>query len=161
MELSIRTLASTALLIVVLFSSVLSAGAVAAQDNTTNATDKAPYYNNSSTAVANESWTEGHEEPTLANFTHYLTRVGGFVIGDGGSAQGGGSANSMIVGLLFMGAFGAVAVGGRFGSVGGVVMGTAAIGGLATASIIPTWLYPVVLFAVGGIASIVAIRTFR
>lgn len=160
METSKIHIAFVALLAAVLVVGIFGTSAtLATTGNNTSA--KAPYYENQSTDVANESWTADHEDPTLANFTHYLTRVGGFVIGDGGQAQGGGSANGIIVGLVFMAAFVGVAVGTGVGSVAGAVLATIGIGGLVTAAVAPAWIYPVLLFVLGGLLSLVAIRLWR
>lgn len=121
----------------------------------------ANYYGNETTEVDNESWTTDHREPTLANWTHYITRIGSFVVGDGGDAQGGGSANALIIGLLFLGAFVGVAVRGQVGTVAGAVLGVIGIAGLVATAVVPGWLYPVVLFILGAVLSVVAIRLWR
>lgn len=156
----------TALLVTVLLSSallVLVGGmpAAAQDNNTTNISDVAPYYANNTSDVANESWMHGHEAPTLANFSHYLTRVGGFIVGNGGQAQGGGSMQGLILGLIIMASFVGIAVGPGVGGVGGAVLAVIGVAGLVSAALVPGWLYPVVLFVVGAILAVVVIRAYR
>lgn len=121
---------------------------------------KAPYYNSTTPAVDNQSWTHGHREPTLQNVTHYLTRVGGFVVGDQ-PAQGGGFAGPLILMLVLGGAFVGSTLGGGVGPVGGSVLFVTGVSGLVTANVAPAWSYPVIIFVFGAIVSMVVIRTFR
>lgn len=144
----------------VLLSLVLVTGvsSVAANDATTtvgnddpaNVNDTAPYYDGESSDPGIDSWMEDRESPTLDNVTHYLTRVGGFIVGSGESAQGGaGAAGAMIFGLIVFGAFIGTTVGTNVGPVGGVTIAVIAAAGLTSVGLVPTWMYAVSLFALG------------
>ena len=75
-------LAAVLVVEILVFAPILTtAGPV---DNTT-----ADYYNNTSSFVANDSWLDGREDPTLDNTTNYITRVMTFVIGTESDGSGG------------------------------------------------------------------------
>jgi hypothetical protein len=118
----------------------------------------APYYNNSTTDVPNETWMDGREDATLDNTTHYLTRVVSFVIGGGVGAQGGGAAGPLVAGLSVFGVVLGVVARGRTGSVGGGVMAIVAAAALVSAGFAPTWMYAVVVIALGLVLAGVFIR---
>jgi hypothetical protein len=122
--------------------------------------EKAPYYNNETASVDNETWLEGRREPTLANVTHLLTRVGGFVIGDA-PAQGGGYAGPMITAIVLGGAIMGAVAGTGVGIVGGGVLLVTGFFGLVSLAVAPVWLYPVAIFVVGGIVSMIVLRSLR
>lgn len=154
-----------AIAVVVVFvatSAGAGVGTAAAQDNnTTNVSEVAPYYENQTRTPAVDSWTSGARDPSLANLTNYLARIPGFVLGDGGDAQGGGSATGLVFGLLLLGGLVGVASGTTLGGVGGSVLGVIGVAGFATAGLLPWWLYVVLLFVVGGVAAAVGIRIWR
>lgn len=153
-----------ALLLAALLAAVLvnGLGVAAAQSNDTNVSDNAPYYENESSEVNNESWFDGRENATLDNTVNFLTRIGGYVVGPGDTAQGGvGRTGPLILALVALGAVVSVGVGNGLGPVAGGVLGVTAIGGLTAAAVVPAWLYPVLLFVVGGVVSIIAIRSLK
>lgn len=132
-----------------------------AQDNETNVSDVAPYYENSTATPDVENWTDGHRNPSLSNLLHWLSRLPNFVVGTGGAAQGGGSASTLMFSMVLLG--GIVSVGTRsgVGVVGGSVLATAGIAGFATTAFLPAWSYVVLLFIVGGLLAAVAVRLWR
>lgn len=124
--------------------------------------EKAPFYENATADPNNESWMAGHENPSLTNVTHYVTRLGGFVIGSGVEAQGGvGMAGPMLLGLVVAGALLSAGASPRVGVVGGSVLFVASVAVLATTGLLPTWLYAIALFAIGLVAATVLIRLVR
>lgn len=151
-----------ALLLVGLGLAGLAAPADAAPPTPTqNVTDKAPYYADNTSDVANESWMDGHEEPTLANVTHYLARVGGFVVGEQSLAGAPGSAGPLLTGFVLLGLVGGAAIGGGIGAAGGVALTVAVVGVLAGAALLPQWLYAVVLIGVALVATAALLRLLR
>lgn len=144
-----------------------SAGAagldVAAQENnTTNISDVAGYYNETNTSVANESWMDGRSTWSFDNGVNYLTRISTFLIGSGHAAAGGaGSAGALVTGIAVIGAFGGMMVGSGVGAVAGGVLGVATTIGVIEIGLAPSWLYAVVLFLIGGIATTAFVRSVR
>jgi hypothetical protein len=137
-----------------------SAGAV--QENETNVSDKAPYYADNTSAVDNESWMEGHREPSLANILHYSTRFSSFVVGTGSPSQGGaGFTGPLITGMLVYGAVIAGMYQSGIGPVGGSVTMVVASFGLTTAGLAPMWVFAVGLFGIGGVLAWVLRRALR
>lgn len=132
-----------------------------AQDNDTNVSDIAPYYENQTATPDVANWTDGRRDPTLANMTHYLSRIPSFVLGSGGEAQGGGSATTLVFSVLLLGGVIGVATGSGVGAVGGVVLGVVGVAGFASTALLPAWLYVVLLFVVGGALAAVAIRVWQ
>jgi len=116
---------------------------VAAQDNNTTASEKAPIYENS-TDPDTDTWLDG-VEPTLPGIVGLLGRVGTFVVGGGGGAVSG----SLLTGVLVMGlGLGTVARAG-VGEVAGVTLAVAGVfSGVAT-GIAPQWTSGVLMFGVG------------
>jgi hypothetical protein len=145
-------------------AALLAAPAAGQAGNTPTASpsldEKAPYYSNDTADVDNETWLEGRREPTLANVTHLLTRVGGFVIGDA-PAQGGGYAGPMITAIVLGGAIMGAVAGTGVGIVGGGVLLVTGFFGLVSLAVAPVWLYPVAIFVVGGIVSMIVLRSLR
>lgn len=123
--------------------------------------DVAPYYAENDTTIDNESYFEGRENATLENTTGMLVRVGPIVFGSGPAQGGVGDAGILLTGLFV----GGIALGTVFGSgvgvVGGAVLGVTTIGGLASAAVLPTWFWPITLFGLGTVLSIVVIRSIR
>ena len=149
-----------ALLVVAALAGVV-APAAGQSTATPNLSEKAPYYSNNSTHVANESWMDGRKDATLDNFIHYLTRVGGFIIGDG-TAQGGvGSAGALVLGIVVMGIVASTMTGQAVGPVGGAVVGIMGVAGITAAGIAPSWLYAVMLFCLGLVLTTVIVRALR
>jgi len=139
----------------------LVAGPVAAQTNSTNQT-VAPYYDDTTPSVNNGTWLSGLTDASLEDVLDLAVRVGPFIIGSGVTAQGGvGSAGALLTGALV----GAVLVGtgmrARAGPVGGAVIAVGATSAFVTVGIGPSWLYPLVLFAVGLLATVALIRALR
>lgn len=148
-------------LLVTLTLASLTVPLAAAGNNSTNVSEKAPYYDNTSTDVANESWMAGHERPTLHNVTSMLTRVGTFIIGDTSMQGADASAGPIVTGIVLFGVVAGTAIGGRVGAVGGGVMGVVTISALVTAAVAPHWIYALVMLAVGGVLTVAIIRALR
>lgn len=126
-----------------------AAGSVGAQEsNETNQTEPAPYYDNTSTDVDNESWTAGNEDATFENITTYVSRIGTFVIG---SDPGDNNAPTgpLIIGLMVLGAGLGVTVGSDLGIVSGAVLAVLSLAGVSAVGIFPQWVYAIGLFGVG------------
>lgn len=141
---------TTAIAISILVLELVAIGLIASSAGAVNNTTANPY-NNTTPVVDNGSWMQGREDPTLDNSTHFVTRIGTFILGNnGGSAVG-----SLLIGLLVMGFIGAAAGGSRFGVVAGAVIGMAAVAGLVEAGFAPVWTYGVLLFILGILATIV------
>jgi hypothetical protein len=122
--------------------------------------EQAPYYEDETAEVDNRSWTYGHRAPTLANVTHYLTRVGTFIVGNE-PAQGGGYAGPLILMLVFGGGILGSIAGTGVGPIGGAVLLVTGSAGLVGINLAPVWLYPVVIIIVGGIATMITLRAIR
>jgi len=139
-----------------------TAGVAAQENNTTNISDVASYYDNESAVVANESWMDGREIWTLDNGLNYLSRLSTFVIGSGHTAQGGaGSAGALVTGLVVFGVFAGMVVGSGVGAVAGAVLAVATTVGVIQIGLAPAWLYAVVLFLLGGLATTAFVRALR
>ena len=160
-----RTLAAvTALVLLVAGLATLPGvvdGAAANDDTTTISVDeKAPYYADHSNESADVgSWMSGRESATLANVTHFLTRVPGFLVGTG--STGGGPTGMLLSGLIVLAAFLGTTLGTDVGPVGGTTVSVVAIAGLTSVGMLPQWLSAVTLFAVGLVATKVFIAIFR
>lgn len=155
-----------ALLIVATVGGVLmmplgASGAGLQDENETNVSDVAPYYSDATETPDVDGWTQGHREPTLSNVLHWISRLPSLVLGDGGDAQGGGNASTLMFSVVLIG--GLVSVGSRsgVGVVGGSVLVTGGIAGFATTAFLPSWSYVVLLFVVGGLLAAVAVRLWR
>lgn len=120
--------------------------------------DIAPYYENQSADVQNETYMEDRKNATLDNVTHFITRIGTFVIGSGQAQGGVGPISSWIIALLGFGVFLAAIVGTDVGPVGGATLGLAAAAGLAGAAIAPIWIYGLGVFVVGIVVATAFIR---
>ena len=131
-----------ALLVVPLLATV---GPAVAQDNNSTINGTAPYYDNQTTQVDNQSWMSGRENATLDNTFHFASRITTFVVGDGDQAADG----PLLVGLFVLGAVLGVTVGSGVGIVGGGVLTVIALFGASAMDLAPGWLYPVALFGVG------------
>jgi hypothetical protein len=142
-----------------------SSGVVAAANNSTTSTnisDVAGYYDNESAVVANESWMDGREEWSFDNGTNYLTRLSTFLVGSGHTAQGGaGSAGALITGLAVFGMFAGLLVGSGVGAVAGMVLAVSTTVGVIRIGLAPAWLYAVLLFLLGGLATTAFVRSQR
>lgn len=124
--------------------------AAAQENNTTNSTLNETYYANESGNISFSGWMAGHTDASLANATHFLTRLGPFVIGSGFNAQGGvGAAGVMVFGLVLFGAVIASSLSAGVGPVGGATISMITGAGLAFSGLAPMWMYAVGLFALG------------
>lgn len=135
---------------------VSSAGVVGAQTNETatstpvNVSDKAPYYEDSSSQVDSDSWLAGNENATLESVLDMATRATNFVVGSGVDAQGGvGSAGVMLTGLIVFGIFAGTMVGTGVGPVGGTVIALVTGLGLMSVGLTPTWMVAIGLMGLG------------
>lgn len=151
-------------LVAALFVVATLAGIVApavAQTNNSSLEEKAPYYANNTSHVANESWMAGREEPTLDTVLHYATRVGGFIIGPGDRTVGAAASGTLALGLVVAGAMGGTLLTSGVGPVGGSVLGLVTLAGLVGVGLAPAWTLAVSLFGVGIVLSIVVVNVFR
>jgi hypothetical protein len=134
--------------------------AVGTPTPTPNVSERAPYYADNNSIVDNQAWMDDRQDPTLDNVTHYLTRVGGFVIGSetsGGGGAAGVLALALVLGGIVLGTF----VGNGVGPVGGGVLGLVGVAGLAGAGLMPTWLFATALFGIGLVLTAAVIRVLR
>lgn len=139
----------------------LSTPAVAQTNNTTNISEKAPYYADENAQVDNESWLEGNRNATLENTTTWVTRLGSFVIGTKPGSSQDEAAGALLVGLLMFGlVLGSIGP-NRVGFVAGSTMGSATIAGLVISGLAPEWLWAVVLFVIGIVATAAFFRVYR
>lgn len=129
---------------------------VLAQQNT-----DAEYYNNSSADADTDSWLSGLTDGSLDDILTLMTRIGGFIIGDGTAAGGVGSAGTLLTGLLVAGVMGGVGIRSGAGSTGGLVIGISAGTVFLSAAVGATWAYAIILFVVGLIVSAVFLRVMR
>jgi hypothetical protein len=140
------------LALVVCLASLSMLGAAVAQEQP---------YNNSSGNTSIDNWTEGHETVDLENVTHYVSRVGTFVIGD---APGDAGAGPVFVGIL-VGALAVSAMGtSRAGLVASGTMAVIVVAGLSAplgAGLLPSWLYGTVVLIVALVAGVLYIRMVR
>lgn len=144
---------------ILILAALVAVPSATAQENTTNASDVAPYYANNSTYIANESWMENRTDPTLENTTSLFTRLGTFIIGSGVRGQN-VWAGPLVLGLVFIGAaLGALA--GNAGIVAGSVVAVAMLRGMVVVGLAPAWLWPVALFALGLVLTGIYIRSQR
>jgi len=121
-----------------------------------------PYYESNASSVDLSAWLSGLVDASFGDALSMLVRIGPYVIGGGVSAQGGvGSAGVLLTGALL----GAVVMGtgirARVGPVGGIVFAVATTFAFFSIGVGPGWLYAVVLFGVGLIASVALIRALR
>jgi hypothetical protein len=160
--------ASTVVIVAVLAFALLggaATGSVIAQseNNTTNETlsEKAPYYNGTSTDVGLDSWLDGRTDPSLDNITALATRVGPFIIGSGAAAPGGGPASTLMLALVVGGMFGGAMMRAPLGTAGGGVLAVITVSGLVAVGLVPTWIWAAVLLGVGGVLASVVINVWR
>jgi len=121
-------------------------GGVVAQTETENNSTLPDYYENASNDTGQDTWMDGRQDPTIANVTHYVSRLQTFVIGGGVSAQGGiGSAGALLTGGLVI----LVSLGGgagtQGGAPGGAALGVAMLSVLSGLGLLPSWMYAVFL----------------
>lgn len=153
-----------ALVISICVAATLLAIGATATTPTAGQLNNSTYYSNHSGNVSSDmdAWMEGREEPTLDNFTHYATRVGGFYVGQGEAAgDGEGAAGAMILSLVLFGALLRGMQGRQVGPVAGVVLAIALAFGLAAAALAPHWVYVVGMFGIGLILAMVIMRILR
>jgi hypothetical protein len=151
-----RLLVSTLTATLLVVATLLAMGAGTAQ-----LANNSSYYENQSSQVDNESWLSGREDPTLDNFTHYLTRVGGFYIGQEEAQDGVGAAGAMLLSLVLFGGLVGGMRGRSVGPVAGVVLAIALSSAVVAAQTAPNWIYAIGLFGVGLILSAVTVRVLR
>jgi hypothetical protein len=118
-------------------------------------------YAGESNDTGRANWTDGHENVTMRNTTHYLARVGVFVVGDSPSDPGAGP---LFVGLVVAGMAVTVLGQSRAGLVASGSMGVvtvAALSAVGGAELLPRWLYGTVVMALGLVLAAVYIRVMR
>jgi hypothetical protein len=118
-------------------------------------------YGNETANASDDGWTEGHRDVTLANVTHYVSRVGTFFVGEDPSDAGVGP---IFTGLV-VGVFSVVLLGtSRSGLIASGTMSVLVAAGLAApsgAGLLPRWLYGVVVMLVALVAGVLYVRTVR
>jgi len=121
-----------------------------------------PYYNDSSGTVDSGGWLSGLTDASLEDILELSVRVGPYVIGSGVAAQGGvGSAGVLLTGALLGAIVMSTGIRARVGPVGGAVMAVATSFAFVSVGVGPGWLYAVVLFGVGLLATVALIRALR
>jgi hypothetical protein len=100
------------------------------------------------------NWTNGSRNASLDTIGEYVSRIPGVALG--GSGLGG--VTSLVMGMVLT--VGLVAAPGAIqaGPVAGAVVAAAAISAVVSIGFAPSWLWGIVLFAVGSVASAVVIR---
>lgn len=103
------------------------------------------------------NWTNGSTNATLSTIGNYLSRIPSVAVGGTGL----GASGALVLGVLVT--VGIIAIPGSVagGPVAGVVGGVAAIASVTALGLAPEWLYAVVLFVLGGVASGVIVRVWR
>jgi hypothetical protein len=149
------------MLVITLITGTVPAQQTAQQNNSTNVSDVAPYYEEGTATPDTDRWTDGHREPALTTLLEYLARAPGFILGNGGAAQGGGLASGLLLSVVLLGGVVSVGATSNVGSVGGAVLGVVGVVGLATAGFVPAWMRVVVLFGLGAVLAAVVIRIWR
>lgn len=148
-----------------LVASSLVAPAAAANTATPTATpnvsDKAPMYPNNSTAIANQSWMAGQQDPSIANVSQFVVRIPTFIVGTGVAQGGAGQAGVLIFGVAILGAIASLAVQPRVGVAGGSVLTVVGIYGGVAASVLPFWMWGLTLFGIGIVATSVVLLALR
>jgi hypothetical protein len=137
-----------------------SATPAAAVNNSTIDT-VAPYYDNVSDDVDNESWLRGIETPSIENATTLLTRLGSFVVGTKTGSAADEAAGALMVGLIVVGVTLGLVGPSQVGFVAGSVAGSVTIAALVIGGLAPEWLWAVVLFLIGTVAATVFYRVTR
>jgi len=116
-------------------------------------------YNNSDANVTHDEWTDGHEEVTIQNVSHYISRVGTFIIGSDPNDPGAGP---LFTGLLVAG-FGILVMGTS--QAGLVASGTMAVIVVAVLSagtgLLPPWLYGVIVLMIAFVGGVIYVRAVR
>jgi len=118
-------------------------------------------YGNESNETGYDQWTEGSEDVTLTNVTHYVSRVGTLVVGDDPTDPGVGP---IFVGLI-IGAMSIQLMGqSRTGLIASGTMAVFTIAALSAplgAGFLPRWLYGSVVMLIALIAGVVYVRMMR
>jgi hypothetical protein len=118
-------------------------------------------YGNESNETGRENWTDNRTEVDLENTSHYIARVGTFVVGEDPTDPGVGP---IFVGLL-VGLMGLTVLGqSRAGLIASVTMGVVTVGALSApqgAGFLPRWLYGTVVLLVALVAGIIYVRMMR
>ena len=151
----VRTIIIALIVLVLILASGIAVGQSGESDNRT-----VPYEEWDDN-VTHQNWTDDREDPTLSNATHYLTRVGTFVIGDDPNDPGVGPIfTGVLVGAFFMSVLGT----SRSGVVASGTMGIMVIAALSTstgAGLLPRWVYGVAILLIGMAAGIIYTRMIR
>jgi hypothetical protein len=140
------------LALVVCLASLSMLGAAVAQEKP---------YQNESNDTSLQNWTDGHRDVDLENVTHYVSRVGTFIIGDDPNDGGVGPIFAgILVGALAVAAMGTSRAGLVASGTMAVVV-TAGLAGPLGAGLLPGWLYGVMVMLIALIAGVVYIRMMR
>lgn len=122
-----------------------------------NLSSRAPLFPNATTSPGLGNWTNGSQNASLDTMADYIGRVGGIVFGGRGGV---GAAPAILLGFVMMGV---VVVGGSSvgaGPVAGAVAGISVIGVITAVGLAPAWLWAVVLFGLGAVATAVVVRAW-
>lgn len=156
---SIHLLARGGVLLAVLTALValpLLATPAAAQQN--NSTTVPEYYNDSRNVSGDQDeWLNNDSNATLDKVVNLATRAGTFVVAGGGSQEVG----AVFIALLVFGAVVSIVGGSAPGTIAGVVVGVFTIAALAASGFAASWLWALVVFAVGVVLSTALIRALK
>lgn len=120
------------------------------------------YYANESSNVNSDAWFAGVENATMDDIISMSLRLGPYIIGTGEPVGGGaGYAGVLLLGLLVAGIFVGAVAGTPLGGSGASVVALIAGYGLVEVGLAPEWMKIVLLFLLGGVASVVFIRAMR
>lgn len=147
---------------IVTYGLVTMTAPVAAQTNNSSINQTAPYYNNSTATVDDDAWFAGLENATMDDIVSMALRVGPYVIGTGDPVAGGtGYEGPLLLGLVVSGIFlGAIAM-TPVGAAGSGIVALVSAFGLVEVGLAPRWVQIVILFLLGSVAAVVAIRAAR
>jgi hypothetical protein len=130
----------------------LAAGAAAAQEE--------PYANETNDTGL-DNWTQNRTQVDVVNVSHYISRVGTFVVGRHPGDPGIGP---MFVGMM-VAVMGVTVLGqSKAGLVAGGTMGVFTVAALSAplgAGLLPRWLYGVVVMLIAFVVGVVYIRVMR
>lgn len=154
--------AATGILAAVLLAGMLggTAGTVSAA-NATNVSEKAPMYDNSTQNVSFEFWfDEGNV--SLDVLGDMASRLGPAIIGTGNEDPSGtGFVGVLLLGLVIAGSVLVSVMGTGIGPVGGTIVGLVLGYGMIAVGLAPAWAWPLLLFGLGIVAAVAAIRILR
>lgn len=130
--------------------------------NATLASDIAPYYANETAGVDSDSWLPSPPNASLDTIGELITRIGPAVLGTGGVDDSGtGYVGVLLTALLMAGAAFLTLAGTRAGPVGGIVAALVTGYTLVELGLAPPWIRTLLLFGVGILVAVSALRIWR